>query len=88
MEMQPTPVFLPGESQGRRSLLGCRLWGRRVWHDWSDLAAAAAEVVRKSCGGVYYMVILANFTDKGTFEQKYEGKRGEVVEFWIFFLTV
>ena len=34
------------------------------------------------------MVILANFTDKGTFEQKYEGKRGEVVEFWIFFLTV
>ena len=25
---QPTPVFLPGESQGRRSLLGCHLWGR------------------------------------------------------------
>ena len=25
---QPTPVFLPGESQGQRSLLGCRLWGR------------------------------------------------------------
>ena len=23
----PTPVFLPGESQGRRSLVGCRLWG-------------------------------------------------------------
>ena len=29
---QPTPVFLPGESHGRRSLVGC----------WSDLAAAAA----------------------------------------------
>ena len=35
---QPTPVFLPGESQGRRSLVGCRLWGRtesdkehRIW---------------------------------------------------------
>ena len=25
---QPTPVFLPGESQGRRSLVGCRLRGR------------------------------------------------------------
>ena len=25
---QHTPAFLPGESQGRRSLLGCRLWGR------------------------------------------------------------
>ena len=25
---QPTPVFLPGESQGQRSLAGCSLWGR------------------------------------------------------------
>ena len=25
---QPTPVFLPGESQGRESLVGCRLWDR------------------------------------------------------------
>ena len=25
---QPTPVFLPGESQGRGSLVACRLWGR------------------------------------------------------------
>ena len=26
---QPTPVFLPGESQGQRSLVGCSLWGLR-----------------------------------------------------------
>ena len=25
---QPTPVFLPGESQGRGSLVGCHLRGR------------------------------------------------------------
>ena len=25
---QPTPVFLPGESQGQQSLVGCHLWGR------------------------------------------------------------
>ena len=25
---QPTPVFLPGESQGWGSLVGGRLWGR------------------------------------------------------------
>ena len=25
---QPAPVFLPGESQGRGSLVGYRLWGR------------------------------------------------------------
>ena len=24
---QPTPVFLPAESQGQRSLVGCHLWG-------------------------------------------------------------
>ena len=24
---QPTPAFLPGESQGQGSLVGCRLWG-------------------------------------------------------------
>ena len=24
---QPTPLFLPGESQGQRGLVGCRLWG-------------------------------------------------------------
>ena len=27
-QWQPTPVFLPGESQGRGSPVGCRLWGR------------------------------------------------------------
>ena len=27
-EMEPTPVFLPGESQGWGSLVGCCLWGR------------------------------------------------------------
>ena len=25
---QPIPAFLPGESQGQGSLVGCRLWGR------------------------------------------------------------
>ena len=26
-EWQPTPVFLPGESRGQRSLMSCHLWG-------------------------------------------------------------
>ena len=30
-EWQPTPVFLPRESQGRESLVGCRLWGCTEW---------------------------------------------------------
>ena len=27
-EIATAPGFLPGESQGRRSLMGCHLWGR------------------------------------------------------------
>ena len=26
-EWQPTPIFLPGESHGQRSLAGCSPWG-------------------------------------------------------------
>ena len=44
---QPTPVFLPGESQGRGSLMGFRLWGHTVRHDWSDLAAVATGLTLK-----------------------------------------
>ena len=40
---QPTPAFLPGESQGRQSLVGLPSMGwHRVGHDLIDLAAAAA----------------------------------------------
>ena len=45
---QPTPVFLPGESQGWGSLVGCHLWGRRVGHDWSDLAVAVHALMTSS----------------------------------------
>ena len=33
---KPTPVFLPGESQGWGSLMGCRLWD----HTESDMTEA------------------------------------------------
>ena len=35
-QWQPTPVLLPGESQGRGSLVGCCLWG----HTESDMTDA------------------------------------------------
>ena len=37
---QPTPVFLPGESQGREAWWAAVYGWHRVRHDWSDLAAA------------------------------------------------
>ena len=47
---QPTPVFLPGEPQGRGSLGGLPSMGsHRVRHDWSDLAAAAAAFHKLLC---------------------------------------
>ena len=39
---QPTPVFLPGESQGRGSLVGCRLWGRTE----SDMTEATQQLYK------------------------------------------
>ena len=39
---QPTPAFLPGESQGWESGGLPSMVSHRVGHDWRDLAAAAA----------------------------------------------
>ena len=41
---QPSPRFLPGESHGQRSLVGYSPWGRRVGHDWSDLALTHSDM--------------------------------------------
>ena len=43
---QPTPVFLPGESQGRGSLVGYRLWGCTESDTTEVTAAAAAAGIR------------------------------------------
>ena len=60
---QPTPVFLPGESQGQGSLGGLLSMGsHRVRHDWSDLAAAASrtkapsEKIQKKKRATLYVV--------------------------------
>ena len=43
-EWKPTPVFLPGQSHGQRTLAGCGPQTRlqRVGHNWSDLAGPHA----------------------------------------------
>ena len=67
---QTTPVFLPKEPCGQRSMVGCRLWGHRVRHDWSNLACMHACIgggngnpLQHSClenprdGGVWWAAI-------------------------------
>ena len=52
---QPTPVFLPGESQGWGSLVGCRLWGRTE----SDTTEATQQQQQPcSTGGIYHVCVL------------------------------
>ena len=43
---QPTPGFLPGESQGGKPGGLPSMGSHRIGHDWSDLAAAAAAVAQ------------------------------------------
>ena len=50
----PTPLFLPGESQGWESLVGCRLWG----HTESDMT----EVTCSSSKDVTVYVYLLPYT--------------------------
>ena len=40
---QPTPVFLPGESQGRGSLVGCSLWGCKSWTRLKWLSSSSSN---------------------------------------------
>jgi len=45
--MAPTPVFLPGESHGQRSLVGCSPWGRRHLDTTERLSTAPREGARR-----------------------------------------
>ena len=53
-KQQPTPVFLPGESQGRGSLVGCHLWGRTESDttEVTDLPFPDSSVSKESAGNV------------------------------------
>ena len=50
---QPTPVFLPGESQGQGSLVGCHLWGW-TWLKWLSSSSSFfnlyAEDIMRNAG--------------------------------------
>ena len=64
---QPTPVFLPGESQGRGSLAGCHLWGRA---DLAAVAAAAESVLEIVCQPRFRSQVIENSTVTGLKNKK------------------
>ena len=81
---QPTPVFLPGESQWQRSLLGCRLWGRtESGHSWRVLAADTWWVVQSLVTVSYWYVL-----PEGQHCQKTAGQAQKWLENETLFLNV
>ena len=50
--MATTPVFLPGESQGQRSLVGCHLWG----HTESDMTKVTQQQQQQQVMFLYFKV--------------------------------
>ena len=64
---QPTPVFLPGESQGRGSLVGCRLWDRTE----SDMAEVTQQQQSRDCALILAwkkQIICSNSCTRGPLE--------------------
>ena len=55
---QPTPVFLPGESQGWRRLVGCRLWVAKSWIRLKWLSSSSSLSLMTLC--IVFFLCLIN----------------------------
>ena len=64
---QPTPVFLPGETQGRGSLVGCRLWGRTE----SDMTEVTQHLQQQQNGFTQIYLASVSFSFKSGYLKKY-----------------
>ena len=79
-EMATHSSVLAWRIPGQGSLVGCRLWGRRVGHDWSDLAAAArglkfiSPTIRGCCVSVSWLMFQGSLAVLWIIDSK--GSRG------------
>ena len=55
---QPTPVFLPGESHGWRSLVGCSPWGRTE-SDTTEATSQHTHIYSSALSGEYSFCAMA-----------------------------
>ena len=58
LKWQPTPVFLPGESRGGRSLVGYSPRGRKEWDTTELLHCAFAFLCAPEAGSVIAPIAL------------------------------
>ena len=58
---QPIPVFLPGEFQGRGSLVGCRLWGCTESDTTEATQQQQQALFQNSCQSTFCMVSIVVF---------------------------
>ena len=66
---QPTPVFLPGESWGQGSLVGCHLWGRTE-SDTTDVTYQQQQQVGFMYGMIFLKASYSNYRNDFTFSWK------------------
>ena len=53
---QPAPVFLPGESQGWGSLVGCRLWGLAQSRTWLKRLSNSSRRTRHQIANICWII--------------------------------
>ena len=81
-QWHPTPVLLPGKSQGRGSLVGCRLWGHTgldtteaTWQQHGQTLFFVLYVYiylfNSSINPAAWLLLLALFYDEQTEAQTY-----------------
>ena len=65
-QWHPTPVLLPGESHGRRSLVGCSPWGRYEWDttEWLHFHFSLSCIGEGNGNPIHYSC-LENPRDRG-----------------------
>ena len=75
----PTPVLLPGESHGRRSLVGCNPWGRKESDTTEPLPFHfSLSCIREGNGNTLQCSCLENPRDGGTWWGHTESDTTEV----------
>ena len=74
---QPTPVFLPGDSQGRGSLVGCCLWEAQIWTQLKRLSSSSSSRLPLGFpGGSVVQKLPANARDMGSIPGLERSPRG------------